>query len=157
MRLSIGITEKNSQKSVSILSTILSDEKILYMKTKKFHWNVSGESFMELHNLFNNQYKFIEESIDEITERISKLGGKKIDTLQEFWDCTRIKESSNTYLTQKEILKELLVDYEFLISHLRKDIDVCVETNKDAVTADFITGVVEQHETTAWIYRKYLN
>jgi starvation-inducible DNA-binding protein len=45
----------------------------LYIKTRKFHWNVCGESFMEIHKLFENQYKQLEESIDEIAERINKL------------------------------------------------------------------------------------
>ena len=157
MKPAIGISQERLDSSVSILSVILSDEVTLYTKTRKFHWNVSGESFMELHKLFQAQYTELEETIDEIAERIGKLGGKTIGTMKEFSEHTRLKESPNVYPSQKEMLKELLGDHEALIIELRKDIEICDEINNDAGTTDFLTGVMEQHETTAWILRRYLN
>ena len=56
MKPDIGLTEKQLHKSISPLTSLLSDEMVLYCKTRKFHWNVSGESFMELHKLFQAQY-----------------------------------------------------------------------------------------------------
>jgi starvation-inducible DNA-binding protein len=144
-------------KRFSLLSTILSDEMTLYIKTRKFHWNVSGDSFMELHKLFQSQYTELEETIDLVAERISKLGGKTIGTSKEFAKLTRLKESPGKYPSQKEMMKELLSDHESVIKELRKDIDECTNTNKDAGTTDFLTGIMEQHETTAWILRRYLN
>ncbi len=157
MKPAIGITQERLDNSVSILSVILSDEVTLYTKTRKFHWNVSGESFMELHKLFQAQYTELEETIDEIAERIGKLGSKTIGTMKEFGEHTRLKESPNVYPSQKEMLKELLGDHESLIVELRKDIEICDEVNKDAGTTDFLTGVMEQHETAAWVLRRYLN
>ena len=55
------------------------------------------------------------------------------------------------------MIKELLKDHETIIIQLRKDVDDCSEKYGDAGTADFITGLMEQHETTAWILRRYLN
>lgn len=157
MKPSIGIAEKKLNKSTAILSTILADEMTLYIKTRKFHWNVSGESFMELHKLFQQQYTETEETIDAIAERINKLGTKTIGTMKEFSALTRMKESPDKYPTQKEMLKELLTDHELLIVELRKDVDKISSNNKDAGTADFLTGIMEEHETTAWILRRYLN
>lgn len=157
MKPQIGITEKHLSISIELLSILLADEMLLYVKTRKFHWNVSGESFMELHKLFQNQYTELEEIIDLIAERISKLGGKTIGTMHEFNSLTRLKESPNKYPLQKEMIKELLTDYEALIIHIRKDIETSNEKNKDAGTIDFLTSVMEQHETTAWILRRYLN
>ena len=157
MKPEIGITEKNLIKSVDLLATILSDEMTLYVKTRKFHWNVSGESFMELHKLFQSQYTELEETIDEIAERINKLGSKTIGTMKEFSDLTRLKESPGKYPSQKDMMKELLDDHETLIMELRKDIDITANKNKDAGTTDFLTGILQQHETTAWILRRYLN
>ncbi|HMS65964.1 MAG TPA: DNA starvation/stationary phase protection protein [Ignavibacteria bacterium] len=157
MKPKIGLTEKNLNKSADLLTVILSDEVTLYIKTRKFHWNVSGESFMELHKLFENQYKQLEESIDEIAERINKLGSKTIGTMKEFSKLTSIKEFPGKYPSQKEMLKELLSDHESLIVRLRKDIDECSEKIKDAGTADFLTGLMELHETIAWILRRYIN
>ena len=155
MKPQIGITEKNLALSIEMLSTILADEMILYVKTRKFHWNVSGESFMELHQLFQRQYEALEQLIDSIAERISKLGGKTIGTMHEFNNLTRLKESPNKYPSQKEMLKELLTDYEALIVEIREDIDS--SKHKDVVTIDFLTKIMEQHETTAWVLRRYLN
>jgi len=157
MKPEIGITEKHLNKSISLLSTILSDEMTLYVKTRKFHWNVSGESFMELHKLFQHQYTELEETIDLVAERITKLGGNTIGTMKEFGERTTLKESPDTYPSQKEMMKELLGDHETVIIELRKDIDVCNDQNKDAGTVDFLTGIMEQHETTAWVLRRYLN
>ena len=157
MKPHIGISEKNLINSSTILATVLANEMTLYVKTRKAHWNVTGESFMELHKLFQNHYQQLEESIDEIAERIGKLGHKTIGTMNEFLKLTSIKEHPNKYESSKDILKELLNDHETVIISLRKSIDECADKNKDAGTADFLTGLMEQHETIAWILRRYLN
>lgn len=157
MTPNIGITSPNLQKSIVLLSQILADEMTLYIKVRKFHWNVSGESFMELHKLFQAQYTQLEESIDEVAERISKLGGKTIGTMHEFSKLTTIKESPNVYPSQQEMLQELLTDHETIIIALRKDVTACSELHNDAGTADFLTGLMEQHETMSWILRRYLS
>ena len=72
--MKLGLKEENIKKSVNMLSVTLADEMTLYVKTRKFHWNVSGQSFMELHKLFEAQYTQLEAIIDEVAERINKLG-----------------------------------------------------------------------------------
>ncbi|MBG6188542.1 MULTISPECIES: Dps family protein [Flavobacterium] len=156
MKIKIGITEAHLKNSISILSSILANEMTLYIKLRKFHWNVSGQSFMELHKLFEGQYTQLEVSIDETAERISKLGGKTIGTMKEFSELTIIKESPNQYPGQKEMLQELVEDHETLIVQLRKDVDASADENKDAGTADFLTGLMLAHETMAWTLRRYL-
>jgi len=157
MKPDIGISQKNLDSVTSMLSSVLADEVILYTKTRKFHWNVSGESFMELHKLFEEQYSQLERYIDEVAERINKLGAKTIGTLQEFSDATTLKETPGKYPTQKNMLQELLNDHETCIKQLRKSIETCEEKYKDAGTTDFLTGLMEQHETIAWVLRRYLN
>jgi starvation-inducible DNA-binding protein len=156
MKPQIGISEKNLERVISLLSKVLSNEMTLYVKTRKSHWNVTGESFMELHKLFENQYKQLEESIDEIAERISKLGGKTIGTMHEYSKLATIKEAPGKYSSSKAIINELLKDHEMVIIQLRKIIEDCSEEYKDAGTADFITGLMEEHETIAWTLRRYL-
>ena len=157
MKPNIGISDSNLKSTASLLSSILANEMTLYIKTRKAHWNVTGESFMELHKLFEHQYKLLEESIDEVAERIGKLGQKTIGTMDEFIKHASLKESPGKYLSSKEMLQELLVDHEAVIIQLRKDIEECADKNKDAGTADFLTGLMEAHETMAWILRRYLN
>ena len=157
MKPNIGISEKNLENVTSLLSKILADEMTLYIKTRKFHWNVSGQSFMELHKLFEGQYKQLEESIDEIAERITKLGAKAPGTMKEFIALATLKELPGKYPGQRDMLKELLDDHEAAIRNLRKQVEACSVKYSDAGTADFLTGLMEAHETIAWILRRYLN
>jgi starvation-inducible DNA-binding protein len=157
MKINIGLSEKNLKASANLLAGSLANEMTLYIKTRKFHWNVAGESFMELHKLFEAQYTQLEEAIDEIAERIGKLGHKTIGTMQEFLKLSTIKESPGKYAASKDLLLELLKDHETIIVMLRKSVDESADKIKDAGTADFFTGLMEQHETIAWTLRRYLN
>ena len=157
MKTEIGISERKLKSSAVLLAKILSNEMTLYVKTRKAHWNVSGNSFMELHKLYESQYKQLEEFIDELAERISKLGHPAIGTMKEFMELTSIREYPGKYLNSKEMLKELLGDHQLVIIDLRLQIDVCKDKNNDAGTSDFLTGLMEAHETIAWTIRRYLN
>ncbi len=157
MKPQIGISEKKLEHVTDLLSIVLSDEMTLYVKTRKAHWNVSGESFMELHKLFENHYTQLEETIDEVAERIGKLGSKTIGTMQEYGKLTSIKEYPGKYPSSKEMIKELLKDHETVIIEVRKFIEKCSDEYKDAGTADFLTGLMELHETISWTLRRYLN
>jgi starvation-inducible DNA-binding protein len=157
MKLEIGISEKNLQKNRTILTVVLANEMLLYVKTRKAHWNVSGPDFMELHKLFEQHYKQIESSIDEVAERIGKLGGNAIGTLKEFEKNATLKESPDTYPESKVLIGELLNDHEVIIKLLRTDISDIAEKTKDAGTADFLTKLLEVHETQAWVLRRYLS
>ena len=157
MKINIGISEKNLTHIVATLTVVLADEMTLYVKTRKFHWNVTGESFMEMHKLYEGQYKQLEEIIDAVAERINQLGSKTIGTLSEFAKHTSVKESPGKYHNSKDMILELLKDYEMVIQSLRKNINKCAGIFKDAGSADFLTGVMEQHEKSAWILRRYLS
>jgi starvation-inducible DNA-binding protein len=157
MKPSIGISEKKIKSSATILTQLLANEMTLYVKTRKAHWNVSGESFMELHKLYENQYKQLEAYIDEIAERVGKLGHNAIGTLSEFLKFTTIKENPGKNFSTKETLKELLHDHEIIIVELREQVTIRTENSNDVVTNDFLIGIMEKHESIAWIVRRYLN
>ncbi|MBF04876.1 MAG: DNA starvation/stationary phase protection protein [Flavobacterium sp.] len=151
----IGLEKKELSQSIKDLTVVLSNEMVLYVKSRKFHWNVTGNSFMELHKLFENQYSKLEKTIDEVAERISKLGGKTIGTMKEFIENSILKEESK-YVNQNQMLEELLDDHEKIIIQLREFIEKAEDAH-DAGTADFLTGVLQDHESKSWILRKYLS
>lgn len=157
MKTQIGITQKHADQIVKLLSVELSNEMMLYVKTRKAHWNVTGESFMELHRLFEEHYKLLEAAIDEIAERIGKLGERTIGTMQEFSKLSSIKEHPGKYISSSDIIKELVKDHESMIVQLRNNIADCSNKYNDAGTADFFTGLMLEHETIAWVLRRYLN
>jgi starvation-inducible DNA-binding protein len=156
MHPNIGLSIKNLKSVTGLLSSVLSDAVVLYTKTRKFHWNVSGDSFMELHELFEKQYKILERSIDELAERINKLGAKTPGTMQEFLQMTSLRESPGKYPSRQEMIRELLKDHEAVIVQLRKLIEDCDEKYGDIGTSDFLTDLIKEHETIAWTLRRYL-
>ena len=80
-----------------------------------------------------------------------------LSALPVFSKLTNIKEHPGKYESSKDMLKELLKDHETVIIALRKNIVECADKNNDAGTADYLTGLMEQHETMSWILRRYLN
>ncbi len=157
MKANIGLSGKNITGLADMLTAVLADAMVLYTKTRKFHWNVSGNSFMELHKLFEDHYHQLEEAIDEIAEWINKLGAKTPGTMQEFLDKSAVKEAPGIYPAQQEMLKELLMDHESIIIQLRKNIDQSEEEFNDKATADFLTDLLRSHETMAWTLRRYFS
>jgi len=157
MKPNIGITDKNLKSITDMLNAVLADAMLLYTKTRKFHWNVNGQSFMELHKLFETQYKLLEEAIDEIAERISKLGAPAIGTFKEFLQLASLKETPGKNPSQTDMLRELLHDHEAVIKALRKNVDDCEDKYKDKGTSDFLNNIMQGHETIAWTLRRYLS
>ena len=155
MKPDIGITEKNLQAVANELQKVLADEFVLYTKTRNYHWNVEGGSFIELHKLYEGQYEQLDEIMDDVAERIRQLGHYAEAQLKDFVQLTRLGEEGYT-TDQKKQLQNLLADHESIIRNLRKNIDVFTDKYKDAGTADFVTGLMEKHEKTAWFIRSYL-
>jgi len=149
----IGIIESNKQSVANELNKLLSDEFVLYTKTRKFHWNVEGAQFHDLHLFFEKQYNQLALIIDEVAERVRKLGHYALGSMKHYLKEASLLENEDQENTAESMLQELLDDHETIIRRLRADIDKFQEKYKDAGSADFITGLVEQHETMAWMLR----
>ena len=155
MKPNIGITEKNLNALHTILNEVLADGNILYIKLRKFHWNLSGDNFMELHQLFEAEYNDVALSIDEVAERISSLGGVAIGTTSEFVSGSHLKEAPGEGPDIQSTLKELVSDHETIVRTLRQAVDDTDEKYGDMGTSDFLTGLMQKHEKMAWKLRKY--
>ncbi len=151
----IGIADENRESVIRMLNRLLADEYVLYTRTRKYHWNVTGPRFQPLHEFFKTQYTELDVIIDDIAERIPQLGGKAIATVEEFKELTRLKEDPGQYPDSNKMLSNLLNDHESVIRSLRTDADAC-ENYHDMGTNDFLIGLMEQHEKTAWMIRAHL-
>lgn len=149
----IGIVESNKQSVADELNKLLADEFVLYTKTRKFHWNVEGAQFHDLHLFFEKQYNQLALIIDEVAERVRKLGHYALGSMKHYLKEASLLENEDKANTADSMLQELLDDHETIIRRLRSDIEKFQEKYKDAGSADFITGLVEQHETMAWMLR----
>lgn len=152
----LGLKDSARKGVAGLLASVLADEYVLYTKTRNFHWNVTGSRFQDLHKFFESQYEAIDETIDEVAERIRALGESSPGSLAEFLSATRLKEAAGKPLPADEMLSALLADHESLAKSLRKDIDRCGDEFKDVGTQDFLAGLLEQHEKQAWMLRSFL-
>ncbi len=155
MTIDIGITENNREHIANELSKILADEFVLFTKTKNAHWNVEGIDFYDKHNFFEELTNQLDEFIDSIAERIRTLGHYTPASLKSYLELTQLTESNSKYDSQY-LIKDLLAGHESLISHLRKNIKKFADDYDDAGTSDFITGLMKDHEKTAWFLRSML-
>src|SRR5690606_41971375 len=84
MKPNIGITDKNLKEICRLLNNCLADTHILYIKLRKYHWNLKGDNFMELHKVFEDQYNLVQEAIDEIAIRGGQIVGYAMETKSEY-------------------------------------------------------------------------
>ena len=84
MTPNIDIPDKDLAAVAEILNRLLSDEYVLYTKTRNYHWNVTGPQFNDLHKFFESQYEELNEFVDDIAERARQLGGRAFGSLAEF-------------------------------------------------------------------------
>jgi starvation-inducible DNA-binding protein len=156
MTPNIGIRDGDRDGVIAILNTLLADEFVLYTKTRNYHWNVTGLQFNDLHKFFETQYEALDEVIDAVAERTRALGGRAFGTLEEFRKHARLTEEPGAVPGARQMLSGLLADHEALTRALRADVDAATERFKDVGTADFLTGLLEQHEKAAWMLRSFL-
>jgi starvation-inducible DNA-binding protein len=156
MKASIGITPANLQAVSTELSKLLADEFLLYTKTRNAHWNVEGPDFHSMHIFFEQQYEALDDTMDSVAERIRQLGHYSPATLQSFLSLTHLTEKSGQRNDSMGFIKELLEDHESIIVFIRENINRFGNEYGDLGTADFITGLMEEHEKMAWMLRAHL-
>lgn len=152
--LNIGLSDKVREQIASLLFKLLSDEFVVYVKARNYHWNVVGPNFKELHEFFQKIYEELNDEIDEIAERIRALGLKVPANMKNFLSETNLTETTE-FLSDKQMLESLLNDYESIIKNLREYISVA-SSNKDEGTANFLSDMIESKEKTAWMLRASL-
>ena len=157
MRLNIGISDKDCKAVAQILNTILSDEYVLYTKTRKFHWNVTGTQFNDLHKFFESQYEALNTIVDDVAERARALGVESFGTLSEFLKNTTLKETPGKNPSAQGMITELLKDHETVIQKLRAGLENSAQKYHDMGTSDFLTGLMEMHEKMSWMLRSFLS
>lgn len=155
MKTNIGIPDKARKTVAGILSRLLADEYVLYTKTRNAHWNVTGSDFHAMHLFFESQYNAVDESVDEIAERIRSLGHEAPGSLAEMLKLTQLKELAGGSRDSKAFLGALLADHEAIIRSLREDAPRVAKLGDDG-TNDFLVGLMEEHEKTAWMLRASL-
>ena len=131
------------------LNALLADVFTLYLKTKNFHWHVSGAHFRDYHLLLDEQADQIFAIGDDIAERVRKLGGTTIRSIGHVSRLQRIKDNDADFVDAMDMLSELRDDSRALVASLRQTHGVCDE-HGDVATASLIENWIDQAERRIW-------
>ena len=152
----IGINAEDRAVVSMELSKMLADTFVLYVKTRRAHWNVEGADFYTQHKFFETQYEQLDDIMDSIAERIRSLGHFPPATLKEFLAHTHLTEAMSEKNDSAGFITELLRDHNAIIMHIRGNINRFASVHNDLGSSDFITGLLETHEKMAWMLRAHL-
>jgi starvation-inducible DNA-binding protein len=131
------------------LNALLADFFALYLKTKNFHWHVSGPHFRDYHLLLDEQADQIYATTDPIAERVRKLGGMTVHSIGHIARLQRVADNDAEYVTPLDMLAELREDNARLADRMRETHNVCDEYN-DVATASLLEVWIDEAERRAW-------
>jgi starvation-inducible DNA-binding protein len=131
------------------LTALLADMFALYLKTKNFHWHVSGPHFRDYHLLLDDQATQIFGTTDVIAERVRKLGGPTIKSIGHIGRLQHIKDSDADEVAPRDMLAELLEDNQLLAEQMLKTHALCDESG-DVASASLIENWIDEAQGRAW-------
>ncbi len=140
----------NAIKDISgALTTLLADVFALYLKTKNFHWHVSGPHFRDYHLLLDEQAEQIFAITDDIAERVRKIGGTTLRSIGHISRLQRILDNDADYVTPLDMLAELREDNKQLVAYMRETHALCDE-HEDVATASLLENWIDEAERRVW-------
>ena len=131
------------------MNAVVADVFALYLKTKNFHWHMSGPHFRDYHLLLDEQADQLYAMIDPIAERIRKIGGTTLKSIGHIARLQRIRDNDADYVHALDMLAELREDNRALVSRLREAHAVCDE-HRDIASASLVEVWVDETERRAW-------
>ena len=144
-----GFSEEAVAAISEVLRPLLADVFCLYVKTKNFHWHMSGRHFRDYHLLLDEQAEQIFAMTDEIAERARKVGGTTLRSIGDIARRQRLKDNDRERIAPREMLADVLDDNRQLADFLRSAHEVC-ERHGDVATTSLIEVWIDQTERRAW-------
>src|SRR3974390_2252103 len=131
------------------LNILLADMFGLYLKTKNFHWHVSGPHFRDFHLLLDEQAQQIFATTDDMAERVRKIGGTTLRSIGHVSRLQRIKDNNADFVTPMDMLAELRDDNKELVARMRETHGLCDE-HGDVATASLLETWIDEAERRSW-------
>src|SRR5574340_204293 len=139
----------NTKDIAGALNALLADVFALYLKTKNFHWHVSGPHFRDYHLLLDEQADQLFAMTDPIAERVRKLGGNTVRSIGHIARTQRVADNDADYVEPGDMLAELRDDNKTLAARMREVHGVC-EEHRDVATASLIEVWIDETERRTW-------
>jgi starvation-inducible DNA-binding protein len=137
------------QAITAAMSVILADVYALYVKTKSFHWHMSGPHFRDYHLMLDEQAVQLFAMTDPIAERIRKVGGTTLRSIGDISRTQRVSDNDAEYVEPIDMLAELREDNKMLAGNLREAHNLC-EAHLDIATASLIEAWIDETERRTW-------
>jgi len=131
------------------LNILLADAFALYLKTKNFHWHVSGRHFHDYHVMLDEQSEAIFATTDQLAERVRKLGGTTIKSIGQVGKLQTIQDNNEDYVPPREMLRELMEDNKHIAAAMRKAHKLC-DDHEDSGTAGLLETFIDETERRTW-------
>jgi starvation-inducible DNA-binding protein len=131
------------------LNVLLADAFALYLKTKNFHWHVSGRHFRDYHLLLDEQSEAIFATTDQLAERVRKLGGVTLRSIGQISKLQTIQDNNEDYVPPREMLRELMEDNKQMAAAMRKAHKLA-DDNEDRGTAQLLELFIDETERRTW-------
>ena len=154
--LNTGIEESKRGAIAGGLSKLLAESYTLYLKTHKYHWNVVGPMFQNLHLMFEEHYTALALAVDEIAERIRVLGEEAPGSYEEFLELGHVKGDPAKKIDANTMVANLLKDHEQVV-RTAKDILPILDGANDEGTNSLLGARIEFHEKTAWMLKSLIS
>ena len=154
MQVDTGLEAGDRKKISDELARAMADTYVLYLKTQGFHWNVTGDKFQPLHQVFEDQYMDLRGAIDDLAERMRALGEYAPASWAQFGEIASIREETGVPPAM-EMVKQLVAGHEAVVKTLRSGIPTAEAANDEA-TVDLMVERLRVHEKTAWMLRSFL-
>src|SRR5271156_5754608 len=149
MKVPTDLSADGVAEITTTLRPLLADCFALYLKTKNFHWHMTGRHFRDYHLLLDEHADQIFAMTDPVAERARKLGGITLHSISEVTSNQRLKDNSGHHLAPKAMLSELYADNRQLTASLRDSHEVC-ERHNDVATTSLIEVWIDETERRAW-------
>ncbi len=143
------LPQEATDKISKTLNVLLADAFALYLKTKNFHWHMSGRHFRDYHLLLDEQSDQIFATTDDLAERVRKVGGRTLRSIGEIAKNQTIKDNNEDYVPPRELLRELMNDNKAMAAAMRKAHQV-VDDLDDAATAGLLETWIDATERRTW-------
>ena len=143
------LSQEGVDKISAAVNPLVADAFALYIKTKNFHWHVSGRHFRDYHLLLDEQAAAIFASIDELAERVRKIGGTTLRSVGHLAKLTQITDNDDAFVPPREMLRELMNDNKKTIVAMRKAHDVA-DKYKDSATTSILENHIDAAERRTW-------
>ena len=143
------LTAEATRDITGALNAILADVFALYLKTKNFHWHLSGPHFRDYHLMFDEQADQLFAMTDPIAERVRKIGGSTLKSIGHISRLQRVLDNDADYVDPEDMLAELCEDNKTLAARLREAHNVCEEF-RDIATASLIEIWIDETERRTW-------